>query len=194
MRISVADERGIFHWRHLFTAYFTIKWARCFTVYTGYSWFVLNKSRMNSHDSARITYYYQLSTRELNDWAHCRTVSPLTESNGPARLTFDLFYLGLIMKHGCLRSSCSESSVRNFSHARASEFPIQYVRLTLVHFGRFSAAVGFSSAFCFAWPTHLPPVFLRWCTQARKTTHRLDKQHQDVDRTVCGRVNQNDRG
>ena len=33
-----------------------------------------------------------------------------------------------------------------------------------------------------------------WCTQARKTTHGLDRQHQVVDRTLCGRVNQNDRG
>jgi len=32
------------------------------------------------------------------------------------------------------------------------------------------------------------------CTQARKTTHGLDRRHQVVDRTVCGRVNQNDRG
>ena len=32
------------------------------------------------------------------------------------------------------------------------------------------------------------------CMQARKTTHGLDGQHQDVDRTVRGRVNQNDRG
>ena len=32
------------------------------------------------------------------------------------------------------------------------------------------------------------------CTQARKTTHGLDGQHQDVDRTLRGRVNQNDRG
>ena len=32
------------------------------------------------------------------------------------------------------------------------------------------------------------------CMQARKTTHGLDRQHQDVDRTPCGRVNQNDRG
>jgi len=32
------------------------------------------------------------------------------------------------------------------------------------------------------------------CTQARKTTHSLDRQHQDVDRTLCGRVSQNDRG
>jgi len=32
------------------------------------------------------------------------------------------------------------------------------------------------------------------CMQARKTTHSLDGQHQDVDRTRCGRVNQNDRG
>jgi len=31
------------------------------------------------------------------------------------------------------------------------------------------------------------------CTQARKTTHGLDGQHQDVDRTLRGRVNQNDR-
>ena len=30
--------------------------------------------------------------------------------------------------------------------------------------------------------------------QARKTTHGLDGQHQDADRTPCGRVNQNDRG
>ena len=27
------------------------------------------------------------------------------------------------------------------------------------------------------------------CTQARKTTHGLDRQHQDVDRTTSGRVN-----
>jgi len=27
------------------------------------------------------------------------------------------------------------------------------------------------------------------CTQARKTTHGLDRQHQVVDRTLCGRVN-----
>jgi len=32
------------------------------------------------------------------------------------------------------------------------------------------------------------------CTQARKTTHDLDGQYQDVDRTSRGRVNQNDRG
>jgi len=32
------------------------------------------------------------------------------------------------------------------------------------------------------------------CTQARKTTHSLDGQHQDVDRTLRGRVSQNDRG
>ena len=32
------------------------------------------------------------------------------------------------------------------------------------------------------------------CTQARKTTHGLDGQHQYVDRTPSGRVNQNDRG
>jgi len=31
------------------------------------------------------------------------------------------------------------------------------------------------------------------CTQARKTTHGLDGQHQDVDRTPRGRVIQNDR-
>jgi len=31
-------------------------------------------------------------------------------------------------------------------------------------------------------------------TQARKVTHGLDGQHQDVDRTLRGRVNQNDRG
>ena len=30
------------------------------------------------------------------------------------------------------------------------------------------------------------------CTKARKTTHGLDGQHQDVDRTPCGRVSQND--
>jgi len=30
--------------------------------------------------------------------------------------------------------------------------------------------------------------------QARKTEHGLDGQHQDVDRTPRGRVNQNDRG
>ena len=31
------------------------------------------------------------------------------------------------------------------------------------------------------------------CTQARKATHGLDGQQQDVDRTLRGRVNQNDR-
>jgi len=31
------------------------------------------------------------------------------------------------------------------------------------------------------------------CMQARKTTHSLDGQHQDVDRTPCERVNQNDK-
>jgi len=31
------------------------------------------------------------------------------------------------------------------------------------------------------------------CTWARKTTHGLDGQHQEVDRTLRGRVNQNDR-
>jgi len=31
------------------------------------------------------------------------------------------------------------------------------------------------------------------CMQARKTTHGLDGQHQYVDRTPCGRVNQDDR-
>jgi len=31
------------------------------------------------------------------------------------------------------------------------------------------------------------------CTQARKATHGLDGQHQDVDRTLHGRVSQNDR-
>jgi len=32
------------------------------------------------------------------------------------------------------------------------------------------------------------------CTQARKTTHGLDGQYQYVDRTIRGRVNQNDSG
>jgi len=32
------------------------------------------------------------------------------------------------------------------------------------------------------------------CTKARRATHGLDGQHQDVDRTLRGRVNQNDRG
>jgi len=32
------------------------------------------------------------------------------------------------------------------------------------------------------------------CMQARKATHCLDGQHQDVDRTLRGRVSQNDRG
>ena len=32
------------------------------------------------------------------------------------------------------------------------------------------------------------------CRQARKITHGLDGQHQDVDRTPRGRVNQNDTG
>jgi len=32
------------------------------------------------------------------------------------------------------------------------------------------------------------------CMKARKATHCLDGQHQDVDRTLRGRVNQNDRG
>ena len=30
------------------------------------------------------------------------------------------------------------------------------------------------------------------CTKARKATHGLDGQHQDVDRSLRGRVNQND--
>jgi len=33
-----------------------------------------------------------------------------------------------------------------------------------------------------------------WCTQARKATHGLGGQHQDVDRNPRGRVSQNDRG
>jgi len=32
------------------------------------------------------------------------------------------------------------------------------------------------------------------CTQTRKISHGLDGQHQDVDRTLRGRVSQNDRG
>jgi len=32
------------------------------------------------------------------------------------------------------------------------------------------------------------------CTKARKATHGLDGTHQDVDRTLRGRVSQNDRG
>jgi len=32
------------------------------------------------------------------------------------------------------------------------------------------------------------------CTQAKKTTHGLDGQHQYVDRTPRGKVSQNDRG
>jgi len=32
------------------------------------------------------------------------------------------------------------------------------------------------------------------CTQERKTVHGLDAQHQDLDRTLRGRVSQNDRG
>jgi len=32
------------------------------------------------------------------------------------------------------------------------------------------------------------------CTQARKATYGLNGQHQDVDRTIHGRVSQNDRG
>ena len=31
------------------------------------------------------------------------------------------------------------------------------------------------------------------CMQARKATHGLDGQHKDVDRTLRGRVSQNDR-
>jgi len=31
------------------------------------------------------------------------------------------------------------------------------------------------------------------CTKAMKATHDLDGQHQDVDRTLRGKVNQNDR-
>jgi len=31
------------------------------------------------------------------------------------------------------------------------------------------------------------------CTQARKTMHGLDGQHQYLDRTIRGRVNRNDR-
>ena len=32
------------------------------------------------------------------------------------------------------------------------------------------------------------------CTQARKATHGVDGQHQDVDKTPRRRVSQNDRG
>jgi len=32
------------------------------------------------------------------------------------------------------------------------------------------------------------------CMKARKATHGLDGQHQDMDRTLCGRVNRKDRG
>jgi len=32
------------------------------------------------------------------------------------------------------------------------------------------------------------------CMQAMKATHGLDGQHQEVDRTLRGRVNQNDGG
>jgi len=32
------------------------------------------------------------------------------------------------------------------------------------------------------------------CTQARKATHGLDGQHQDVDRVLSRSVNPNDRG
>ena len=32
------------------------------------------------------------------------------------------------------------------------------------------------------------------CTKAMNATHGLDGQHQDVDRTLRGRVSQNDRG
>ena len=32
------------------------------------------------------------------------------------------------------------------------------------------------------------------CTKARKATHGLDGQHQDVDRTLRGRVTQSGRG
>jgi len=32
------------------------------------------------------------------------------------------------------------------------------------------------------------------CTKARKATHCLEGKHQDVDRTLRGRVNQNGRG
>ena len=32
------------------------------------------------------------------------------------------------------------------------------------------------------------------CTKARKATHSLDGQHQDVNSILHGRVNQNDRG
>ena len=32
------------------------------------------------------------------------------------------------------------------------------------------------------------------CTKARKTTHGLDGQHQNVDKTPRGRVSQTDRG
>jgi len=32
------------------------------------------------------------------------------------------------------------------------------------------------------------------CTQVRKTTYGLDGLHQDVDRTLRGRVSQSDRG
>ena len=35
---------------------------------------------------------------------------------------------------------------------------------------------------------------LVYTSKTRKTTHGLDGQYQDVDRTLRGRVNQNDRG
>jgi len=38
------------------------------------------------------------------------------------------------------------------------------------------------------------PFIYATCTQARKTTHGLDGQHHDADRTSRGRVSQNDRG
>jgi len=54
------------------------------------------------------------------------------------------------------------------------------------------------------WPHHEETRELPWerdnarnnarCTQARKATHGLDGQHQDMDRTPRGRVSQNDRG
>jgi len=40
----------------------------------------------------------------------------------------------------------------------------------------------------------LPLCDVMRCTQARKATHGLDGQHHDVDRTLRGRINQNDRG
>jgi len=45
-----------------------------------------------------------------------------------------------------------------------------------------------------AWLSVSRPVCYVGDSLARKATHGLDGQHQDMDRTLHGRISQNDRG